>query len=268
MANAEILDIWSNKKGFDVFPPILTDRQFEILKLIYEGATRIEIAETLQISPETVKAHTKVILKKFSAESVRSGFKQIQNYMIHYGDNRHDNNFLYESVHKKAFINSDESETCYNKQVRLFVVRGEVKEISVLLRSEIAAFYVRINGLPPHREIETGDMREYFYEFVPSIKQGECVEYSNEMRYAEISDLKTRNVVELIRFPTRRFRSEITFARKIPDTLKIREYNSNGTLDLVQDKKVPVEIKGNNVAFELEWPEVGNRYAFVWDWLN
>jgi DNA-binding CsgD family transcriptional regulator len=66
-----------------VFPPILTDRQFEILQLLYEGATRSEIAETLDISPETVKAHTKVVPKKFGEETVRSAFKQIQNYMIH-----------------------------------------------------------------------------------------------------------------------------------------------------------------------------------------
>jgi len=199
-----------------VFPPILTDRQFEILQLIYEGATRSEIAETLDISPETVKAHTKVVLKKFGEETVR----------------------------------------------------GEVKEIVVGLRSESPPSYVRINGMIPKRENQAGDMRNYIYEFDPPIKQGERCEFNNEMRYAEMSDLKTRNVVELIRFPTQRFKSEILFTRKIPNSLQIKEFSAKGTLDVVHDLNVPIEIRGKSVSFELEWPDVGNRYAFVWDWLD
>ena len=251
-----------------MFPPILTDRQFEILQLIYEGATRSEIAETLDISPETVKAHTKVVLKKFGEETVRSAFKQIQNYMIHYGDSNLGHNFLYELIHKKAFVNANESETSYTRQVKLFVVRGEVKEIVVGLRSESPPSYVRINGMIPKRENQAGDMRNYIYEFDPPTKQGEQREFNNEMRYAEMSDLKTRNVVELIRFPTQRFKSEILFTRKIPNSLQIKEFSAKGTLDVVHDLNVPIEIRGKSVSFELEWPDVGNRCAFVWDWLD
>ena len=88
------------------------------------------------------------------------------------------------------------------------------------------------------------------------------------MRYAEMSDLKTRNVVELIRFPSQRFKSEILLTRKIPNSLQIKEFSAKGTLDVVHDLNVPVEIRGKSVSFELEWPDVGNRYAFVWDWLD
>ena len=38
-------------------PPLFTDRQFEILKLMADGYTRQEIAGKLNLSPETIKSH-------------------------------------------------------------------------------------------------------------------------------------------------------------------------------------------------------------------
>ena len=65
--------------------PILTTRQREILEFLYVGATRKEIASSLNLSPETVKMHTKNILDKFDATSIRDGFKFISQYITYYG---------------------------------------------------------------------------------------------------------------------------------------------------------------------------------------
>jgi two-component system nitrate/nitrite response regulator NarL len=47
----------------------LTDREWEVLDLLCDGATTREIAETLYLSPETVNSHAKSVLKKLGVHS-------------------------------------------------------------------------------------------------------------------------------------------------------------------------------------------------------
>jgi len=47
----------------------LTDREWEVLDLICDGATTREIAESLFLSPETVNSHAKSVLKKLGVHS-------------------------------------------------------------------------------------------------------------------------------------------------------------------------------------------------------
>src|SRR5579862_1512739 len=47
----------------------LTDREWEVLDLICEGATTREIADALYLSPETVNSHAKSVLKKLGVHS-------------------------------------------------------------------------------------------------------------------------------------------------------------------------------------------------------
>ena len=55
-------------------PPLLTDRQFEILKMMADGYTRLEIATALNLSPETIKSHSKTVLSKFGANTLREAY--------------------------------------------------------------------------------------------------------------------------------------------------------------------------------------------------
>lgn len=49
--------------------PLLTDRELEVFRLLAEGPTNTEIAETLFITERTVRAHTASILLKLGLES-------------------------------------------------------------------------------------------------------------------------------------------------------------------------------------------------------
>ena len=64
------------------FPPKLTRRESEILPLLLAGSTRDEIASSLSVSPETVKLHTRNILSKFGATTVRDGFYNMNLYQF------------------------------------------------------------------------------------------------------------------------------------------------------------------------------------------
>ena len=67
------------------FPPRLTQRESEVLPMLLLGQTRDEIANQYEISPETVKLHTRNILAKFDASSVRDGFYLMNLYQMHHG---------------------------------------------------------------------------------------------------------------------------------------------------------------------------------------
>ena len=67
------------------FPPKLTKRESDVLTLLLSGSTRDEIATSLSVSPETVKLHTRNILSKFGATTVRDGFYDMNLYQTHFG---------------------------------------------------------------------------------------------------------------------------------------------------------------------------------------
>ncbi len=60
----------------------LTDREFEVTKLIYEGKTNNQIAETLFVSINTVKAHIKNIYLKLDAFSRSTLLAKLRGLMV------------------------------------------------------------------------------------------------------------------------------------------------------------------------------------------
>ena len=67
-------------------PSNLTRRERQILPFLLSGATRNEISKTLEISPDTVKAHVKNLLRKFDALTVRDAYTDIEIYQRFYGE--------------------------------------------------------------------------------------------------------------------------------------------------------------------------------------
>ena len=65
--------------------PTLTDRELDIAPLLVANATRGEIARHLGISEETVKHHTRNILRKFEATNVRDAFETLSEHLYVFG---------------------------------------------------------------------------------------------------------------------------------------------------------------------------------------
>jgi DNA-binding NarL/FixJ family response regulator len=71
--------------GMTAFPPkaeqpapLLSEREREVLDLIASGSTNREIAETLYLSPHTVKEHTSVLYRKLRVRNRAEAVRQAQ----------------------------------------------------------------------------------------------------------------------------------------------------------------------------------------------
>ncbi|RMG19732.1 MAG: DNA-binding response regulator [Bacteroidetes bacterium] len=67
--NMEVASVITRPASPSQLPPRLTSREKEVLQLIAEGFTNLEIAEKLFISPLTVDSHRKNLLAKFEAKN-------------------------------------------------------------------------------------------------------------------------------------------------------------------------------------------------------
>ena len=65
--------------------PTLTARELDTAPLLVANASRSEIARHLGISEETVKHHTRNILRKFEATNVRDAFEALSEHLYVFG---------------------------------------------------------------------------------------------------------------------------------------------------------------------------------------
>ena len=77
------LNISINKESVTKNTPLLTKREIQVLKMLTKGKTNAQIANTLIISPYTVKAHVANILHKLEVEDrVQAAVKAIAEKII------------------------------------------------------------------------------------------------------------------------------------------------------------------------------------------
>ena len=71
-ANQKILEQYNSISAAVNQTPMLTRREKEILKLLYEGLTGPQIAEKLFVSPYTIETHRKNLLQKFNVSTTQA----------------------------------------------------------------------------------------------------------------------------------------------------------------------------------------------------
>lgn len=77
-ANSPVFDTEDNRKDYD-----LTSREAQILKLMTEGYSNMEIAQILVISINTTKAHVANILQKLEVDDrLRAALKALKNKIV------------------------------------------------------------------------------------------------------------------------------------------------------------------------------------------
>lgn len=139
-------------------PPILTTRQRELLEFLAAGATRNEIAQHFGISPETVKIHTRAILEKFDAKTVRDAIEYIVAYITAYPIGESDADIYYDEIRYLISVSGNLNTTTYDRHHRVFVLRGTVSEIDSSIDYPGEIFDVLLNGGSPDKTENFGNI--------------------------------------------------------------------------------------------------------------
>ena len=87
--------------------PTLSARELNIAPLLVANATRNEIARHLGISEETVKHHTRNILRKFEATNVRDAFEALSEHLYVFGKDGLGINYFYQSFERRLYLSED-----------------------------------------------------------------------------------------------------------------------------------------------------------------
>jgi len=73
--NNDVIGLIKEKSNFP-FHFLVSEREFEVLKLVQDGLTNKEISQKLFLSENTIKTHLKHIYKKFSVKSRRDAIQK------------------------------------------------------------------------------------------------------------------------------------------------------------------------------------------------
>lgn len=247
-------------------PPDLTMRERQILPLLVSGTSRLDIAETLDVSPETIKKHTSSILNKFEAVSLRDGYEEMRDYVEYYcGDLPQFDLFCIEF---DAHLTLDQTRNeLYYKMTHRF--KSVTKPIAYTRVSSLEDLFtiksVRINNKPKEPVLYEMGKRIYECRYDPPVAKGKVFERETEM----VFDLNDHGLTDSYYtvwpvYPTATMTLSLDFVG--PNT-------PNRVWSEIQMNSVPIEdptttLSQNDQRWTLHMrtPELGRHYLIRWQW--
>ena len=245
--------------------PILTTRQREILEFLYVGATRKEIASSLNLSPETVKMHTKNILDKFDATSIRDGFKFISQYITYYGSAGLGYQTFLKNIYHRYEIGPDLTTCKVRRLSEGYVVHGPLKEhvYSIGGTNDILS-NVKINNEVPRNLETSGAFINYKMASTPPLRDGE--EFTRDLSFDahSINEQKLHQSSIIIGTPVAKVILEVVFPRGIPDYINGSVIKGVNQSNLKGEKNVTIVENETSYIVEILFPDSEQQYSIDW----
>ena len=248
-----------------VRPPSLTERQFEVLELISYGATRSEIAKHLNISPETVKAHTKAVLTKFDAASYRDCAPTVVKFLAAYGDLSRGTNLFYDTIDFDIEITPDWAVSIYNRRQTGIVVRGQVREISTSIDFPGELFDIFLNGREPDRVEERGKYVFYAIDLPHPLKTGQDFQRHLTYKARAFTEKGRKEISNTIGTPTGILNMSVTFPAP-PEFCKGSALINSKLVPIEELKNVSFRMDGLRAMMSVTQPNSGDKYTIYWSY--
>lgn len=157
-------------------PPILTNRERQVLAYMLDGLARADIASVLMISPETVKIHTRNLLTKFGATNLRDGIRQMTAYQYMYGIGEgRENRFATRNILHVRVL-SDQQWLHYHHKLTYLIIAGQYTGHRAIFENQAAVKDVEFSRVTIDRRKDMGQYTNYFVTCSPPIDQGKAVD--------------------------------------------------------------------------------------------
>ena len=246
------------------FPPKLTKRESEILPLLLAGSTRDEIASSLSVSPETVKLHTRNILSKFGATTVRDGFYDMNLYQTHYGvggqrSDRFEN--LFQCV---CQILPGRRDVRITNKLNITVMQDELSEF----KFSYVANGSLVDAIAPGNMLDGPDDADHAQTFriIPgtTLNIFDPYEFSFGVTFKDEFQDNTGLIVEQATYPA--LRREYIFEFDPADVPDRIQYDALSGTHIIDNYPLDVDTNGNRLSIIDTSPRVPMSLRVKWGW--
>jgi DNA-binding CsgD family transcriptional regulator len=246
------------------FPPKLTKRESEILPLLLAGSTRDEIASSLSVSPETVKLHTRNILSKFGATTVRDGFYDMNLYQTHYGvggqgSDRFEN--LFQCV---CQILPGRRDVRITNKLNIAVMQDELSEF----KFSYVANGSLVDAIAPGNMLDGPDDADHAQTFriIPgtTLNMFDPYEFSFGVTFKDEFQDNTGLIVEQATYPA--LRREYIFEFDPADVPDRIQYDALSGTHIIDNYPLDVDTNGNRLSIIDTSPRVPMSLRVKWGW--
>ncbi len=246
-------------------PPILTDRQLQILEYVAVGATRKEIATELKISPETVKDHVKAIFEKFGVQSLRDGFSEISDFLKLYGEkNGIPSHQYFTDVLYQVYIAPNYQGATWFRRTRGYVVVGRVSKFSTRLIENRTVSDVMINGKKPKITSKRSANLNYSIDLVPPLCAGDKFTRTFQARMNCDDGSKYTETINTIATPTEHLVIELFFPDPFHSFSGYLTRNIE-TLNIQTCDHITIDVGLETARVSIDNPQIADRYSVQWN---
>lgn len=248
-------------------PPVLTERERQIVPFLAAGSSRTEMAQHFKVSAETIKIHVRNILNKFDAANFRDGAAAIKEYTEHFGEPEPAYNLFCISVDARATIDLDRKLMTSRVTSRYVGIRDESTSIiSTVTHGNFKVISVKLDGVPsvPKESHYNTDIHEKYYD--PPIPPG--VEFIRE--FEVIRDLgdqvfERSGYMLSINYPTGDMKVSVEFiGDRVPPA--IEAVTLLGAIKRKSDTPNIVKESENTYSMQTSNPKIGVNYSIRWKW--
>ena len=245
-------------------PPKLTKRESEILPLLLAGSTRDEIASSLSVSPETVKLHTRNLLSKFGATTVRDGFYDMNLYQTHYGvggqgSDRFEN--LFQCV---CQILPGRRDVRITNKLNITVMQDELSEF----KFSYVANGSLVDAIAPGNMLDGPDDADHAQTFriIPgtTLNMFDPYEFSFGVTFKDEFQDNTGLIVEQATYPA--LRREYIFEFDPADVPDRIQYDALSGTHIIDDYPLDVDTNGNRLSIIDTSLRVPMSLRVKWGW--
>lgn len=244
-------------------PPLLTERQRQLIPLLTVGCTRKEIADDLGISEETVRKHIRGLLQKFDAVNVRDAMQDLMDYDALYGPSGAKHAFFC-ARNNMTLTFQDDSLTTFLVDQDLHVVGSEVRELIDNLRTDGHVIRHTFHGKEQVPFKSRLNMDWFRYALDPPLKQGEVFHRYKELLLKDAFP----DPIEFWQIGIEAPWSELNFQITFPRTRPPKRVWSEGRLNNRSLAIAPLVLShdGLTATALIGEPKIGSQLLFHWEW--
>ncbi len=241
--------------------PILTKREFQIIEYLAAGITRDEIARDIKVSPETVKLHTKNILRKFDSASVRDGAADIQAFVRAYGKNGLGHQIFNTSVTVTAVIDPDKRRAQWEIKSQGYVVCGVVKDLTLATIKHNHLTNLLMNGVVPEIVTNSSSLAEYRVVLDCPLDQGKPIDRFTNFTELPPKEAAIQEISYMTGTPCSQLSLDVQFLGEEDITLGLKVFVGLKSQDFKNNPDISFLQNGNRAGLTVKNPSMETLYV-------